>query len=352
MVLFGIMNSVVGAYYIDSQAGMRFTDPLTYDMTKLIMMSFVLVIGLYILSKRAVPEGLALILSGTSTVVFSAAALLGGGEMTSLDILVGLFLLLPATAFAARGDGLLALGTGIMAVGSITYPLVGDVSAAWLGAACLMSGTMSLLYGWSAWYTVISDNDRFDWQNDGKASAADAAVGSGGFVVMGLLSLMVGMFYLNSALESIEIARAPYDIAKVIMSLIILYYAALSLTAGKITSGMMSTLFGLSTLTFSVSALALRLGGVEALDFMLGISMLFASFAAYREKNTTMCTVAFLVFFAFSIYPFLPDAVVYYSVGIPLLIIGAILSFKAAVGLLGHASLRNPESDGTDDLKT
>lgn len=49
----------------------------------------------------------------------------------------------------------------------------------------------------------------------------------------------------------------------------------------------------------------------------------------------TMSAVAFLVFLAFSIYPFLPDSLVYYSVGMPLLAIGAILTFKAATGLLG-----------------
>ncbi len=83
---------------------------------------------------------------------------------------------------------------------------------------------------------------------------------------------------------------------------------------------------------------------------MLGISMLFASFAAYRENKSTMCIVAFPVFLAFSIYPFVPDAVVYCSEGIPLLIVGAIFSFKAAAGLLGPVSPGNPESDEADDL--
>jgi hypothetical protein len=79
----------------------------------------------------------------------------------------------------------------------------------------------------------------------------------------------------------------------------------------------------------------LDLGGVEVLDVLLGIVMLFAAISAYREKNMTMSSVAFLVFLAFSIYPFLPDSLVYYSVGMPLLAIGTILTFKAATGLLG-----------------
>ncbi|MGE0015225.1 MAG: hypothetical protein AB7S83_03440 [Candidatus Methanomethylophilaceae archaeon] len=46
---------------------------------------------------------------------------------------------------------------------------------------------------------------------------------------------------------------------------------------------------------------------MEVPGFMLGISMLFASFAAYRENKSTMCIVAFPVFLAFSIYPFVPE---------------------------------------------
>jgi len=335
MVLYGLVNFVVGVYYISFQTGARLSDPMTYDMAKLIMMSLVLIIGLYILSKRAIPEGLALILSGTSTVVFSASALLGGGDISSLDLMVGAFLLLPAASFALRGDGLLAIGTGVMAVGAMTYSLIGGLSLGWIGVACLISAVTSLLYGWSAWYTIVSDKRTYPWQEDEKASAANSAVGTGGFVVMGLLSFMVGAFYLNAALNFVVMSNTPYDIAKAIMSLIILYYAALGLTAGKITSGMMSLMFGSSTLTFSVSALALDLGGVEELDVLLGIVMLFAAVSAYKEKNMTMSAVAFLVFLAFSIYPFLPDSLVYYSVGMPLLAIGTILTFKAATGLLG-----------------
>ncbi len=335
MVLYGLVNFVVGVYYISFQTDARLSDPMTYDIAKLIMMSFVLIIGLYILSKRAIPEGLALILSGTSTVVFSASALLGGGDISSLDLMVGAFLLLPAASFALRGDGLLAIGTGVMAVGAMTYSLIGGLSFGWIGIACLISAVASLLYGFSAWYTVVSDKETYPWQEDEKASAANSAVGTGGFVVMGLLSFVVGAFYLNAALDFMVMSSTPYDIAKVIMSSIILYYAALGLTAGKITSGMMSLMFGSSTLTFSVSALALDLGGVEELDVLLGIVMLFAAVSAYKERNVTMASVAFLVFLAFSIYPFLPDSLVYYSVGMPLLVIGAILTFKAVTGLLG-----------------
>jgi hypothetical protein len=179
MVLFGIMNSVVGAYYIGFQTGMRLSDPLTYDMTKLIMMSFVLIIGLYVLSKRAVPEGLALILSGTGTVVFPAAAPLGGGDIAPLDILIGLCSCSSPRRRSRSGDGLLALGTGMMAFGSIAYPPVGDLSAGRAAAACMLSGIMSLLYGRSAWYSVISDKKKYDPQDDYVVSAADAAVSTG-----------------------------------------------------------------------------------------------------------------------------------------------------------------------------
>ncbi len=325
--LFGMLMIIIGIYHI-SLNGIFPTDRDTYDITKIIMMSFVLCIGLYALNQKATMEGISMILVGISTVASSAANLMNGQtDLQLLNFLLGIGLLITTIAFYSRKDIVLAIGTGTAAFGFLLSPAFEDPSML-MGITATISGFMYLAYGFHAWYTVCTDNKRYPWEEDELAHSADIAVGTAGFMVMGVLSILVGVYYLNKDLNLIFIDPTTYNITKILMSVVILYYAGLAIRKGSITSGMMSLFFGSSTLTFSVCAM-MGLGGLEIADIMLGIGMLTASVIAYKEKNMSTSMVGFLVFIAFSIYPFLKGDIVYWIVGAPIFIIGLILLFDS-----------------------
>jgi len=92
---------------------------------------------------------------------------------------------------------------------------------------------------------------------------------------------------------------------------------------------MMSIFFGTSTFTFSASALLQNTGGAEVLDILVGLGMLMACIVSLKERQISSAVTGILVFSAFSIYPFLPDDIIYYSVGIPILIVGLLMSYNS-----------------------
>lgn len=326
--LFGMLMIILGIYYVNSNVLLS-TDKDTYSLTAVIMMSFVLCIGLYALNQKAVMEGISMILIGISAVSFSAAYILGGNdELHVLDFLLGIGLLVIALAFYTRKDWPLALGTFAAALGLILYPLFGEGSLIFVGMALGISGLMYLVYGFHAWYSVCIDKETYAWQKDGKASAADNAIGTAGFMMMGILSILVGLYYINFNLEIFTMDPITYNVAKILMSAVILYYAAVAIRDGSITSGMMSLFFGSSTFTFSACALA-GLGGLEVADVMFGIGMLMACIVAYKEKNISASVIGLLVFIGFSIYPFFDGNVIYWMVGVPILIVGIIMAYNS-----------------------
>ncbi len=331
MILLGMLMIVIGVYYLNIVLNFTVLNTDTYNLTKAIMMSFVLVMGMYTLNKKSILEGLSMILIGTSTAVFSVTALITGNNgLIIMDVLIGITLLFISFVFMCRKDYVLFCGTFIGGVGFTIHSLFsGDANSIVMGITCALTGVFFLIHGVSVWYALCTDKERYSWQNDTRAKNAAKSVSSAGFVIMSLLSIMVGLYYLNNTLHFMTIDYIPYNVAKIIMSAIIIYYAVLAFWGGNITSGMMSLMFGSSTFTFSASALAQGLGGVEILDIMFGIGMLFACIIAYKEEYWSMCAVGGLMFFALSMYPFLSGDIIYYTVGVPIIIVGLILGYGA-----------------------
>lgn len=331
ITIFGMVLVIIGLYDLNEVCPFISIDTDTFNMAKLIMMFLVLVMGVYALSQHAVMEGTVMLLSGISAVVLSASELLGQyGGLDIMDVLIGFSFILISLSFLARRDFTLAIGTIVLGVGTITYPFFGDVSYLITGSTSFVAGALYTMYGFIAWFHVCTHKEEYPWQNDEIADSANDAVGTAGFLIMGILSIIVGLYYLNNVLHFMDIPSIPYNIVKVLMAAMILYYAALALRDGAITSGMMSLFFGSSTFTFSVSALLQNTGEVEIMNFMFGLGMLMACVVSVRERNVSPAIVGFLVFTAFSIYPFFSGDVIYYMVGIPILLVGLIMSINSS----------------------
>lgn len=331
MSIFGMILTVVGLYHLNEVYDFIDVGVETYQMARAIMMSMILCLGVYALSRKAVMEGVVMILTGISNVVISISWLMGTeNDLYQMDVLIGAGLLLVSIPFFVRKDYLLSSGTFILAIGTITYPFFSDTSELILGTASFITGLLYTAYGYSAWYSVCTRREKYPWQDDEKANSSRDACGTAGFLIMGILSILVGLYYLNQPLDMMVMDATSYNIAKILMAGMILYYAALAIKDGAITSGMMSLFFGGSTFTFSASALFQNTGGVEILDIAFGIGMLMAAIVSFKEKQTSSMLVGSLVFCAFTFYPFLSGDAVYYMVGVPILIVGFIMAINSA----------------------
>jgi hypothetical protein len=211
----------------------------------------------------------------------------------------------------------------------MAYPFLGNGSHIYFGILSLTAGTCFLAHGLSAWYGICSDVEKYPWQNDEICNRSKDAVGTAGFLIMGILSVIVGLYYLNNNLNLMTMEYVPYNIVKTLLAAMILYYAAIAFRGGALTSGMMSLFFGASTFTFSVSALLESTGGVVIMDAVFGIGMMLACIISIKEKQISSAVVGFLVFSAFSVYPFFSGDIIYYMVGIPILLVGFIMTFNS-----------------------
>ena len=335
LLIAGLMSMVIGIYYLNFVSAFMTVDDGAYNMAKLIMMFFVIVIGSYALWKGYVLEGLFLLFVGMATFIFAATHLLGAADgLMAVDILIGSGLLLFAVGFYLKGDFLLCIASVLMGFSGAFYSLFsGDALFLLIGLGCLLSGLVEFAYAILAWYQLSSRPEAFQWIS---STPDGTVVRSAGYAIVAVLLLMVGSYYLNVVLGFTIMDTVPYNIAKIIVSLVVLMVGILAFRQDEFSVGIIFLLIGSSTLTFSASILTGNGSGLEVLDFFLGISALVAAAIAYKKGDWNFAIAAFFIFLGLGIYMFLSGDAVYYMVGIPMLASGLVFLLSGARNIVRY----------------
>lgn len=333
LLIAGLMSMVIGLYYLNFISTFMTVDDNTYNMAKLIMMFFVMVIGAYALYKGYVLEGLFLLFVGMATFIFAATNLVGAADgLMIVDILVGTFLLLFAVGFYLKGDLLLCVASVLMGIGGTFYSLFsGDALFLLIGLGCFLSGLVEIIYVILTCYELSFKPESFPWRS---SSIGRSKIRSAGYPIVAMLLILVSTYYLNSALGFTTMDAIPYNIAKTVISLLVLMIAVLAFRQGDFNVGLLFLLAGSSTLTFSISFLTGNGTGLELLDFFLGVSALIAVGMAYKNKEWDFALAAFLFFLSTGLYIFLSGDAVYFMVGIPMLASGLVFLLSGIRNIL------------------
>ncbi|MDD3398351.1 MAG: hypothetical protein PHW93_01980 [Candidatus Methanomethylophilaceae archaeon] len=322
LLFVGLMSMVIGLYYLNNVSRFMDIDADAYNMAKLLMMGFVILIGVYALLKSCVLEGLFILFIGMSTFIFAATHVLQEADGLLLgDIIIGIFLLIFSFLFYRKGDYLLGMASFLMGFAGAFYSLFsGDALFLLIGLGCFLSGLLEFLYSLQVWNEVVSKPSAFPWLEDENGFPFRAA----GYPLMAALLLLVGAYYLNVVLGFTAMDVAPYNIAKGAISLIVIYIGVMAIHGRAFTAGMVFLLLGLSTFTFAASMVTGNGSGLEIMDLFLGLSLLFAAVMAYKSGENDLAMASFLISLGLTVYILLTGDLVFYAVGIPIFLAGLV----------------------------
>jgi hypothetical protein len=144
ILILGILELFMGTYNLNASYNFWNMGFDSYSVAKLVIALVVIAIGWYGISNGIVPEGLVMLLFGTSSAAFSLSAAMGGlVGLDYLDVFIGIGLLVVCVAFVIRKEILMTLATVVIALGSIIYPfLTGDAYNILFGVTAIVSGAI------------------------------------------------------------------------------------------------------------------------------------------------------------------------------------------------------------------
>ncbi len=155
-----------------------------------------------------------------------------------------------------------------------------------------------------------------------------------GFFIFSVLSIWLGIYYLNTFYEFAHIDATAYLVSKVVLSVMLLLFAAYTLIDGTINEGIVLISFGLSTLTFALCNLA-GMPGMNELDIILATAMFIASIMFFLRRNYMLFAGTLIMSLTMSVPYILANYVdLGASLGVGLIIGGLIYGYFSIGGFI------------------
>lgn len=152
-----------------------------------------------------------------------------------------------------------------------------------------------------------------------------------GFLFAGILIFFMGVHYTNEMWEFMPVDTYAYNVVKVVLSAIVLIYAAYALRNMVFLEGLVLFLIGISSLSFAVTYLIYSQVGLSIIDLTFGFALLAITIQLWRNKDwvvfTSVITAGIgLIFSGFNISGPIEGAMFLFS--------GVIMSSYAAMQLM------------------
>jgi hypothetical protein len=106
-----------------------------------------------------------------------------------------------------------------------------------------------------------------------------------GFLFAGILIFFMGVHYTNQIWEFMPIDTYAYNVVKMVLSIIVLIYAAYALRNMVFLEGLVLFLIGISSLSFAVTYLIYCQVGLSIIDLTFGFAMLVIAMQLWRNKD-------------------------------------------------------------------
>ena len=106
-----------------------------------------------------------------------------------------------------------------------------------------------------------------------------------GFLIAGLLMFFMGICYVNETLEFLPVDPYAYNVVKLVLSVIVLWYMFLAFRNKVYLEGLIIFLIGVSSFIFSITFLLYSEGGLSLLDIVFGVALIMISVRAFMRKD-------------------------------------------------------------------
>lgn len=126
------------------------------------------------------------------------------------------------------------------------------------------------------------------------------------FLLVGFLTLWAGVKTLNGIYEFTVIDSGAYDVTKIIISGFVIFSAFNMFSRGLITEGLLVTITGISSISFSIGTLLLNVQGYVMLDLFLSIGIYLCAIAFLNRRNYLLFLASLLFAISISVCNFLP----------------------------------------------
>jgi hypothetical protein len=111
-----------------------------------------------------------------------------------------------------------------------------------------------------------------------------------GFLFAGLLIFFMGVHYTNQMWEFMPIDAYAYNVVKMVLSIVVLVYAAYALRNMVFLEGLVLFLIGISSLSFAVTYLLYCQVGLLMIDLTFGFAMLVIAMQLWQNKDWILFT--------------------------------------------------------------
>ena len=137
-----------------------------------------------------------------------------------------------------------------------------------------------------------------------------------GLLFMGLMSMVIGLYYLNNVSHFMDMDSDSYNIAKFIMMGFVIVIGFYALLRRCVLEGLFILFIGLATFIFAAAHILHEADGLLAGDIIIGVFLLIFAVLFYRKGDYLLCMASFLMGFAGAFYSLFSGDALFLLIGL------------------------------------
>jgi hypothetical protein len=320
-ILGGILLFFLGMNYTNNDWEFMPMDTYAYNMVKMVLSLILLIFAAYAFRKMVLIEGLILFFISISSLTFAVTYLIYSETgISMIDLVFGLALLGISIQTRRNKDWVLFASTLMAGMGFALSGL--GISGPLEGIFLMVSGIILASYG-ALQMMVAEISPNAIERNPSHVMVTESV----GMFLLGIMCLIVGLWYIDNVISIWTQHSNSYNIAKIILSLTIIIFSFYAIFEGEFATGIAMMLFGVSAASFSFSQLLFGESRVELVDVIFGVVFFVSVVSLYFRKEKLKSLAFFLLFFAITFYPLFGGDAKYYVIGIPFILAALVIMF-------------------------
>jgi len=163
-----------------------------------------------------------------------------------------------------------------------------------------------------------------------------------GLLIAGLMSMVIGLYYLNFVSNFMTVDNNAYNMAKFIMMFFVMVIGVYGLWKGHVLEGLFLLFIGMATFIFAATYLLGAADGLMTADIIIGACLLAFALGFYLKGDFLLCIASAIMGFGGAFYSLFSGDALFLLIGLGCLISG-IVEFAYAV-LAWNRLSSQPES--------
>lgn len=145
-----------------------------------------------------------------------------------------------------------------------------------------------------------------------------------GLLLAGLMSMVIGLYYLNFVSTFMTVDNNAYNMAKFIMMFFVMAVGVYGLWKGYVLEGLFLLFIGMATFIFAATYLLEAANGLMTADIIIGACLLFFAVGFYLKGDFLLCIASAIMGFGGAFYPLFSGDVLFLLIGLGCLLSGMV----------------------------